>query len=329
VHNADIAAIFDEIADLLEIEGANSFRIRAYRNAGRTVRDLPREIAAMLEKQEDLTELPGIGKDLAGKIKDIVATGTTAALDEHRRAVPRTLTELLRIPGIGPQRVKTLYHELGIRTIGQLQTAAQDGRLKTLPGFGEKTERHILDQLKAWSHEEKRFTLATARQYVESLMTYLKKSPGVTQVVAAGSYRRAKDTIGDLDILVTGSSARAVMDSFISYPEVDEVLAHGPTKASIRLACKLQVDLRVVPKESYGAALQYFTGSEAHSVALRQLAVQAGLKLNEYGVFKGETRVAGETEESVYASVGLPWIPPELRENRGELEAARAARLPG
>ena len=328
VHNADIAAIFDEMADLLEIEGANPFRIRAYRNAGRTVRDLPREITAMLEKQEDLAELPSIGKDLAAKIKEIVETGTTAALEEHRRAVPGTLTELLRIPGIGPKRVRTLYHDLGIRTISQLQMAAQEGRVRALPGFGEKTERHLLDQLTARMGEAKRFTLAAASQYAESLMTYLKQSPAVTRVVAAGSYRRAKETIGDLDILVTATSAGAVMDRFVSYPEVVEVLARGATKASIRLACKLQVDLRVVPKESYGAALQYFTGSKAHSVALRQLAQQHGLKLNEYGVFKGDQAIAGATEEAVYESLGLSWIPPELREDRGELAAAQEGRLP-
>jgi DNA polymerase (family 10) len=328
MHNADIAAIFEELADLLEIEGANPFRIRAYRNAGRTVRDLPLEITAMLEKEEDLTTLPGIGKDLAGKIKEIVDTGTTAMLEEHRSAVPGTVTELLRIPGIGPQRVKTLYYELGIRTINELQRAAQEGRVRTLTGFGEKTERHLLEQLTARMSKEHRFALAATTQYAESLMTYLKHSPGVTQVVAAGSYRRAKDTIGDLDILVTASSAGAVMDRFVSYPEVAEVLARGATKASIRLACKLQVDLRVVPKESYGAALQYFTGSKAHSVALRQLAQQHGLKLDEYGVFKGDRVIAGATEESVYKAVGLSWIPPELREDRGELAAAQEGRIP-
>jgi DNA polymerase (family 10) len=328
VHNADIAAVFDEIADLLEIEGANRFRIRAYRNAAHTLRDLPQEVAEMLDKGEDLTELPGIGEDLAAKIKEIVETGTAAALEEHRKAVPATLTELLRIPGIGPKRVKALYHDLGIRTLEQLQKAAQEGRVKGLQGFGEKTERHILDQLKARVSEERRFKLAVATQYAEALIAYLKDSPGVKQVVAAGSYRRAKDTIGDLDLLVTASSGSPVMDRFVAYPEVEEVLAHGPTKASVRLACKLQVDVRVVPKESYGAALQYFTGSKAHNVTLRQLAQQLGLKINEYGVFKGDQSVAGATEESVYGSVGLPWIPPELRENRGEFEAARARRLP-
>lgn len=328
IHNADIAADFDELADLLEIEGANPFRIRAYRNAARTLRDLPDDVTAMLEKGEDLTELPGIGKDLAAKIKEIVETGTAAMLEEHRRTVPVTLTELLKIPGIGPKRVKALYHDLGIRTLDQLQKAAEEGRVRTLRGFGEKTERYMLHQLKARTGEEKRFKLAIATQYAEALIAYLKESPGVKQVVAAGSYRRAKETIGDLDILVTAAPGSSVMDRFVSYPEVEEVLARGATKASLRLACKLQVDVRVVPGESYGAALQYFTGSKAHNVVLRQMAQQQGLKINEYGVFKGEQSVAGATEESVYASVGLPWIPPELRENRGEFDAARAGGLP-
>jgi DNA polymerase (family 10) len=328
VHNADVAAIFDEIADLLEIEGANPFRIRAYRNGARTLRDLPQEVGAMIEKGADLTELPGIGEDLAAKIKEVVATGTAAALEEHRKTVPASLTELLKIPGIGPKRVKALYHDLGIRTLDQLQKAAREGRVRALQGFGEKTERHILEQLTARTGEEQRFQLAVATRYAEALIRYLQESRGVKQVIAAGSYRRGKDTIGDLDILVTAAPDSPVMGRFASYPEVQEVLAHGSTKSSVRLACKLQVDVRVVPQESYGAALQYFTGSKAHNVALRQLAQQQGLKINEYGVFKGDRAVAGATEESVYASVGLPWIPPELRENRGEFDAARAGRLP-
>jgi DNA polymerase (family 10) len=328
VHNADVAAVFEEMADLLEIEGSNPFRIRAYRNAARTLRDLPREVGAMLDEGEDLTELPGIGEDLAGKIKEVVETGTAAMLEQYRKKVPKTLTELLRIPGIGPKRVKALYHDLGIRTLDQLQKAAQDGLVRSLHGFGDKTERYILDQLKKRAGEGKRFKLAVATQYAEALIAYLRESPGVKQVVAAGSYRRAKETIGDLDLLVTAAAGSPVMDRFVSYPEVEEILVQGATKASIRLACKLQVDVRVVPEDSYGAALQYFTGSKAHNVALRRLAQQHGLKLNEYGLFKGDRSVAGVTEESVYAAVGLPWVPPELRENRGEFEAARAGRLP-
>lgn len=328
VHNADVASVFEEMADLLEIEGSNPFRIRAYRNAARTLRDLPRDVGAMLGEGEDLTELPGIGEDLAAKIKEVVETGTATALEEHRKKVPKTLTELLRIPGIGPKRVKALYHDLGIRTLDQLQKAAQDGLVRSLHGFGDKTERYILDQLKARTGGERRFQLAVATQYAEALIAYLSESPGVKQVVAAGSYRRAKETIGDLDILVTAVSNSPVMDRFVSYPEVEEILAQGATKASVRLTCKLQVDVRVVPEDSYGAALLYFTGSKAHNVALRRLAQQQGLKLNEYGLFKGDRSVAGDTEESVYAAVGLPWISPELRENRGEFEAARIGRLP-
>jgi DNA polymerase (family 10) len=328
VHNADIAAVFDEIADLLEIESANPFRVRAYRNAARTLRDLNQDVASMVVQGEDLTELPGIGEDLASKIREIVETGTAAMLEEHRKKVPATLTNLLKIPGLGPKRVQRLYHKLGIRTLDDLRNAAEDGCIRALQGFGTKTEQHILEQLKARTSEAKRFKLAIGTQYAEAFIAYLKASPGVEQVVAAGSYRRAKETIGDLDLLVTARSGSPVVDRFVAYPEVEEVLAHGTTKASVRLACRLQVDLRVVPEESYGAALQYFTGSKEHSVLLRQLAQQQGLKLNEYGLFKGEQSVAGATEESIYATVGLPWIPPELRENRGEFEAARAGRLP-
>ena len=328
VHNADIAAVFDEIADLLEIESANPFRVRAYRNAARILRDLNRDVAAMIAQGEDVTELPGIGEDLASKIKEIVATGTAAMLEEHRKNVPATLTNLLKIPGLGPKRVQTLYHKLGIRTLDDLRNAAQEGRVRTLQRFGVKTEQHILEQLQARTSKARRVKLATAAQYAEAFISYLKASAGVEQIVAAGSYRRAKETIGDLDLLVTARSGSPVMDRFVSYPEVKEVLAHGTTKASVRLACGLQVDLRVVPEASYGAALQYFTGSKEHNVLLRQLAQQQGLKLNEYGLFKGEQSVAGATEESVYAAVGLPWIPPELRENRGEFEAARSGRLP-
>lgn len=327
VHNADIAACFEEMADLLDIEGANPFRIRAYRNAAHTLLDLSQDVAVMIEKGEDLTALPGIGADLAEKIKEFVSTGTAAVLEEHRRTVPPTLREVLRIPGLGPKRVHTLYHRLGIRTRDELRRAAEDGRVRSLHGFGETTERHLLDHFRV-RQKETRFKLAVAASYAESILAYLKQVPGVKRVVGAGSYRRSKDTIGDLDILVTASPGSPVMERSVVYPEVREILAQGPTKTSLRLASGLQVDVRVVPEDSYGAALQYFTGSKAHSVALRQLAQQLGLKMNEYGVFRGDQSVAGATEKSVYAAVGLPWIPPELRENRGEIAAARNGRLP-
>lgn len=328
IHNADIAAAFAEIADLLEIEGANVFRVRAYRNAARTLQDLGRDVRAMLQKGEDLTELPGIGDDLAGKIRGIVETGRCAALDKLHKKMPPAITDLLKVPGLGPKRVKTLYHELDVHTLEQLQRAVRDQRIRALPGFGEKTEMRIAETLAAQAGSAGRFKLVTAAQYAEPLAAYLRAVPGVQHVVVAGSYRRARETVGDIDILVTAEPNSQVMRCFIAYDEVTEVLSHGSTRSSVILKCKLQVDVRVVGPESYGAALHYFTGSKAHNIAIRRMGQERGLKINEYGVFMGQERIAGETEESVFRAVGLPFIPPELREDHGEIEAARAGRLP-
>ena len=328
VHNADIAAVFEEIADLLEIQGANPFRVRAYRNAAREMESLGVPAAEMVAKGEDLTELPGIGEDLAAKIREIVETGTCKALEKLRRELPPTITELLKIPGLGPKRVRALYDRLRIKTVDQLAKAAQAGRIRALEGFGPKTEQAILEALAAHLSEARRFKLAVAAQYAEPLKAYLEKVARVDRVVIAGSYRRFKETVGDIDILVTAKDAPQVMDSFTAYEEVRDVLAKGATRSTVILKCGLQVDLRVVDPECYGAALQYFTGSKAHNIELRRLAQERGLKVSEYGVFRGERRVAGETEESVYKAVDLPWIAPELRENRGEIEAARAGKLP-
>lgn len=328
VHNADIAAIFEEIAELLEIQNENPFRIRAYRNAARQVEGMGVPVADMVAKGEDLTELPGIGDDLAAKITEIVATGQCKALEKLRKQVPPSITELLKIPGLGPKRVRALYDRLKVKSIDLLAKAAQAGKIRELAGFGAKTEQTILAALAAHVTEQKRFKLAIAAQYAEPLKQYLEKVPGVQQVVLAGSYRRFKETVGDIDILVTATGGEKVMDKFTTYDEVREVLAKGDTRSTVILKCNLQVDLRVVDPDCYGAALQYFTGSKAHNIEIRRLAQERKLKLNEYGVFKGEQRVAGATEESVYRSVDLPWIPPELRENRGEIEAARAGKLP-
>lgn len=328
VHNADIAAVFEEIADLLDIEGANVFRVRAYRNAARTLQELSRDVRAMLQDGRDLTELPGIGDDLAGKIREMVDTGRCAALDKLHQRLPPAVTELLKIPGLGPKRVRTLYHELDIHTVEQLQRAVRDHRVRELPGFGEKTEVRIAEALEVHAGGAGRFKLATAAQYAEPLVAWLRAVAGVRQVVVAGSYRRCRETVGDLDILVTADAGSPVMERFLAYDEIAEVLSHGSTRSSVVLRCKLQVDVRVVEPESYGAALHYFTGSKAHNIAVRRLGQEKGLKINEYGVFQGEKRIAGETEESVYRAVGLPFIPPELREERGEIEAARAGRLP-
>ncbi|HJT51184.1 MAG TPA: DNA polymerase/3'-5' exonuclease PolX [Nitrosospira sp.] len=327
-HNADIAAVFEEIADLLEIEGANPFRIRAYRNAARTVGDLSTEVSALLEKKEDLTELPGVGRDLANKIEEIVTTDHCTLLDRLRTELPPAVTELLKVPGLGPKRVRHLYHDLDVQTVEQLYCAARDGHIRALPGFGEKTELNILQAVEAHTKQVNRFKLAVAAQYAEALRSFLAAVPGVKEVTVAGSYRRMRETIGDLDIVVTAIDGTRVMERFTRYNEVADILAVGTTRASIILKCGLQVDLRVVADESYGAALHYFTGSKAHNIAIRHLAQKKGLKINEYGVFRGKTRIAGETEESVYRAVGLSFIPPELREDRGEIEMARGRKVP-
>lgn len=327
-HNADVAAVFEEIADLLEIEGANPFRIRAYRNAARTIGDLATEAYVLLERNEDLTNLPGIGQDLAAKIKEIISTNRCGLLERLREEFPPAVTELLKVPGLGPKRVRHLYHDLDVQTVEQLYCAARDGRICALPGFGEKTELNILQAIEAHTDQIRRVKLAVAAQYAEALRSFLAAAPGVTQVDVAGSYRRMRETVGDLDIVVAATLANAVMQRFTSYDEIAETLSAGPTRASVILKCGMQVDLRVVVEKSYGAALHYFTGSKAHNIAIRAIAQKRGLKINEYGVFRGKTRIAGESEESVYRAVGLSYIPPELRENRGEIEMARRGPLP-
>jgi DNA polymerase (family 10) len=328
VHNADIARVFEDIADLLEISEANPFRVRAYRNAARTVGDVRLDLAGAIESGKELPKLPGIGEDLDAKIHEIVATGTCALLEKLKKQLPPAITELLKIPGLGPKRVKALHESLGIDTLQQLLEAARKGKIRDIAGFGEKTETHIVEAVQARLGQARRYKLAVAAQYAQPLAAYLEKAQVAREVMIAGSYRRAKETVGDLDILVTAAAGTAVMERFVKYPEVREVLAKGDTRATVVLECGLQVDLRAVPPESFGAALHYFTGSKAHNIAIRRLAQARGLKLNEYGVFRGEKRIAGETEESVFAAVDLPWIPPELREDRGEIQAARRGALP-
>ena len=328
VHNKDVAAIFDEFADLLEIDDANPFRVRAYRNAARTVRSLGRDLSEMVAAGEDLTALPGIGTDLAAKVVEIVQTGTAKALQELQRRLPTSLEALLEIPGLGPKRVKALYRELGIKNLDQLEAAARAGRLEAVAGFGMKTQRHILDTIVARRTAERRFLLSTAREYAEPLAQWLRSTPGVTDVVIAGSYRRGRETVGDLDILVAARDPEAAMNRLADYDEVAQVAARGGTRATVILACGIQVDVRVVARESIGAALHYFTGSKAHNIAVRRLGQQRGLRINEYGVYKGQRRVAGKTEASVFRAVGLPYIQPTLREDRGEIDAARSGRLP-
>jgi DNA polymerase (family 10) len=328
IHNIDIANIFDEIADFLEIEGENPFRIRAYRNAAGTVRGLGAELKDMVADNADLTELAGIGKELAAKIREILETGTAKALTKLHARIPKTVIDILRLPNLGPKRVRVLYHDLKIETLQQLSQAAGEGHIRALDGFGEKIENAILEAIEAQAQKEKRFKVAEAKPYVDSLIEYLQKVPGVKDVVAAGSYRRSRETVGDLDILVTARKGSPVMDRFVEYDEIQKVLSRGVTRSSVVLRCGLQVDVRRVEQASFGAALQYFTGSKSHNIAIRRLGQQRGFKINEYGVFRFEKRVAGKTEASVYRMVDLAYIAPELRENQGEIEAARDRRLP-
>lgn len=328
IHNENIANIFDEIANILEIEEANPFRIRAYRNAAREIQNLGRELNTLVAQGEDLTRLPAIGKDLAAKITEIVATGQCQALEKLRRELPPGVTDLLQIPGLGPRRVHALYHELDIHTPEQLLRAARDGRLEELHGFGPKTAETIIRNIEQHIRQKQRIKLATAARYAEPLAAFLRKQPGVEEVTVAGSYRRCRETVGDLDILVCAKQGKALIAAFIEYDEVATVQSQGTTRSTVVLRNGLQVDLRVVPRKSFGAALHYFTGSKAHNIALRRRAQQNGLKINEYGIFDGDKQVAGKTELSIYKTMGLPWIAPELRENQGEIEAAEQDKLP-
>ena len=328
VHNPEIADRFEQLADLLELEGANPFRVRAYRNAARFIRGHSRSLADLVAGGEDLTELPGIGADLAGKIVTLVRTGRLPLLDQVSARVPAALVAMTRIEGLGPKRATALYRALKIRSLEDLARAARSGRIRELPGFGVRTEQLILQRAARAAGAEPRLRLADAEQVARPLVDYLRGLDGVRRVEVAGSFRRRRETVGDLDVLVCAARGAAVMARVVAYEDVAGVQAQGPTRATFRLRSGLQVDVRVVPASSFGAALHYFTGSKAHNIAVRRLAMARGLKLNEYGLFRGARRAGGRTEEQVFAAVGLPPIPPELREDRGEIEAARRGRLP-
>jgi DNA polymerase (family 10) len=328
VHNRDIATCFNTLADLLEIEGANTFRVRAYRNAARTIAGLPQRVADMVAEGDDLASLPGIGQDLGEKVAEIVTTGKLQLLEDVQSRTRPELATLLHLPGLGPKRVQTLHHALGIRRLDELEEAAKTGKVRQLSGFGKQTEQRILEALEHQKGQAQRMTLLAAEEPAMALETYLKSVPGIKEVVLAGSYRRRQETIGDLDILVTCKKTCQVMERFVHYEDVHHVISQGTTRATVILRSGLQVDLRVVPQVSYGAALHYFTGSKAHSIAVRKLGQQHHLRINEYGVFRGNKRIAGRSEEEVYAQVGLPYIEPELREAQGEIEAAQHHTLP-
>jgi DNA polymerase (family X) len=324
VQNAEIAAMFDQAAELLEIQGENQFRVRAYRRAARVIEGLPQSVRSLLSAERDLSELPGIGKDLARKIADIVKTGHFGLLDDLRKELPGELGDIAALPGLGPKRAKLLYDMLKVRTLDDLRRVAETGRLRELKGFGPIIARKLSEALEK-PRAERRFKLSVAEAEAEALVGFLRDG---RRIVVAGSYRRRRDTIGDLDLLVTARDGAAVGDKLTRYENVAEVLAHGPTRTTVILRSGIQVDVRAVPEGSYGAALIYFTGSKAHNIALRGLAIARDWKLNEYGLFAGKRRIAGTTEEEVYKKLGLAFVPPELREDRGEVELAKANKLP-
>jgi DNA polymerase (family 10) len=329
VDNRQIAALLHEIADLLDIKGENPFRVRSYRVAAESVENNGQGVAEMVGKGEDLKDLPGVGAGIASKIREIIDSGDCAYHKELLLEVPAGLLELLKIPGLGPKGVSLVWRKLGVASAADLEAAIADGRFRTLPGMKEKKEARILKGLEERRGAEKRFTLAVAAAGFASLGDYLKER-GAKRVEAVGSFRRRRESIGDLDLIVLGADKKALSDAFVAHPDVREVLGHGAAKSSVVLSSGLQVDLRPFEEHSLGAALQYFTGSKAHNVALRERAVRKALKLNEYGVFRVDTgeKIAGATEEDVYAALGLAFIPPEMREDRGEIEAAAAGPLP-
>jgi len=332
VENKEIARILWETADLMEIAGEDSFRIRSYRNAATSIEGHPERVEDILrDPARKITEVPGIGKGLAAVLPDIVARRSCERRDVLLEKFPAAALEFLKIQGLGPKSIALIFEHYHIATIDQLEQLCLDKKLRDLPRMGAKLEEKVLRSIAQYRQRTGRYLLSYAERMAGELMEDLKKVPGVQEITPAGSLRRGRETVGDLDLLVTGPKATAALERFIANPRVEEVLGRGENKASARVGREgLQVDVRALPKESFGSAMQYFTGSKDHNVAVRLRAVKMGLKLSEYGLFRVEDdrKVAGETEAGVYEAIGLPWIPPELRENCGEIEAALEHRLP-
>lgn len=326
--NQEIARIFNEIADLLEIKGENPFRIRAYRRAAQNIEGLPRSVEEI--PKEELLKVPGIGHDLAGKIEEYLKTGKMQVHEELKHEIPEGLLTLLSVPSLGPKTSKLLYDKLKIKDLNDLERLAKEHKLAGLPGIKEKTEENILKGIEMLKRGKERQPLGKVLPIATDILEHLKKKAPIFKIDLAGSLRRWKDTIKDIDILATSDNPKEVMNVFVHLPHVKDVLMHGPTKSTVIIHGDLQVDLRVVEEGSYGAALAYFTGSKAHNIRLREMAMKKGLKINEYGIFreKDEKKIGGDKEEDVYKILGLPYIPPELREDQGEIEAAQEGRLP-
>lgn len=326
--NTEIAEIFSKIADILELKEENIFKINAYRKASRVLKDLKDDVED-LQKEHRLKDLPGFGKALVGKIEEYLSSGKISRFEELKSEIPKGLAKLLRIQNLGPKTVVLAHKKLNVNNFQDLNRVIEDGSLAQLPGMGEKKVENIKKNLKFFISSQKKISLGNAQPIAEEIIEQLTQKVTVDNISIAGSVRRKKETAGDIDILVTSESGKNVIDTFVKLPQVTDIIAHGETKGSVRINEEgIQVDLRVVQPDSFGAALQYFTGSKAHNIKLRGLAKKKSLKINEYGVFKGEKKVCGATEKEVYNSLGLNWIPPELREDRGELELAAENKLP-
>ncbi len=329
--NAAIADVFDEMAELLEFSGENPFRIRAYKNGAKAIRELDESVATILaDSTRKLSDVPGIGKTLVEKTQVLVDTGALPQLEKLRDSVPEIVIQMSRIPGLGAKKAAKLQAELNLESLDDLRNACQEGRVGTLKGFGKKTEASILEGIAIAQQAAERIYWAKGDELAAAIGAHVQSCPGIQQMQWAGSYRRGRDTIGDLDLLVVAEDRAAAMDHLEAYPSVSQTIGRGDTKISIRVGKAFQVDMRCVEKHQFGAALQYFTGSQAHNIRTRRIAKEKGLKINEYGVFRtdDDTQVAGETEEDVYASIGLPWIDPELREDRIEFDLAAKNALP-
>ena len=330
--NEQIAKTLEQLADLMEFQGVNPFRLKAYRTGARAIRESPTTISSMVEAGEDLTKLPGIGKSVAQKCKELCETGKLKQLAEILNEVPKSVLDFLNIPKLGPKKAAVLFNELKLSTLGQLKSACEEGRVAELPGFGEKTQQSILEGIQIAAAAAKRLLWRDADLLVDRLRSYFAECHAIGQLEFAGSYRRGKETVGDLDILVTSDDPDAVMDFFANFDEVQTTIVRGGTKMSVRTDEEFQIDLRVVPDDSFGAALQYFTGSKEHNVILRSMAKQANLRVNEWGVYKldgdDQTKVAGASEEEVYAALGLPLFEPESREGRFEFGWAETSQFP-
>lgn len=326
--NQDIVRIFNDIADLLEIKGENPFRIRAYRRAALNIESLTKDVAGI--SKDELMKVPGIGQDLAGKIEEYVKTGKVQTYEDLKKEVPEGLGVLLSVPSLGPKTAKLLSDELKVKNLEDLERLAREHKLSGLPGIKEKTEENILKGIEMLKRGMERQPLGKVLPIANDIVENLRKKAPVNKISVAGSIRRWKDTIRDIDILATSRDPKSVMNAFVHMPQVKDVLMHGPTKSSVIIHEGIQVDLRVVEEGSFGAALAYFTGSKAHNIRLREMAVKAGLKINEYGIFreKDDRKIGGEKEEDVYRVLGLSYIPPELREDTGEIEAAAEGKLP-